>query len=191
MPKVVNHDERRDELADAAGRVVAQLGVGGTTLRDVAREVDGATSVTAITHYFRSKDELMLAALRRTIEQTVAVLEAPCNSLDDVIRMLSEILPLDIGRRTRWKVWFAFWGQAVDSPALAAVQRQRAAGFRKRVDAALRCVGPADEAVVDLVALVVALVEGIAFQASFEPRQWPAARQRRVLEVGIRRLCVE
>ena len=57
MPRVVNHEERREEIAEAAWRVIEREGLAGADLREIAREAGYTTGV--ITHYFRNKRELM------------------------------------------------------------------------------------------------------------------------------------
>jgi TetR/AcrR family transcriptional regulator, transcriptional repressor of bet genes len=85
------------------------------------------------------------------------------------------------------RVWFAFLGLALTRPVLARAQRVTYRSWRDRVaeylsaaqrDGAIRAdVDPAAEA-----AALVALVDGIAVQASFEPRRFPAARQRALVD---------
>jgi AcrR family transcriptional regulator len=58
--------ERRAELLDAVVGYLGQHGVAGVSLRPVAREL--GVSVNALTHHFGSKDELVVAALRRAAE---------------------------------------------------------------------------------------------------------------------------
>ena len=68
MPKVVNHDARREEVAEATWRVIAKHGVDGATLREIAREAGFTTGV--IHHYFRDRGELMAFAYELIAEQT-------------------------------------------------------------------------------------------------------------------------
>ncbi len=58
--------ERRAELLDAVVGYLGQHGVAGVSLRPVAREL--GVSVNALVHHFGSKDELVVAALRRAAE---------------------------------------------------------------------------------------------------------------------------
>ena len=61
MPKQVNHDERRREIASAVLRVVTTRGVEAASLRTVAREA--GVSMGAVQHYFTTKDEMLGFAL--------------------------------------------------------------------------------------------------------------------------------
>ena len=67
MPKEVDHPARRRELADAACRVIARNGLGGTTLAHVADEA--GWSIGSIRHNFADKDELVASALWRVGER--------------------------------------------------------------------------------------------------------------------------
>jgi AcrR family transcriptional regulator len=48
MPRVVNHKERREEIVEAAWRVIEREGLAGADLREIAREAGYTTGV--ITH---------------------------------------------------------------------------------------------------------------------------------------------
>ncbi len=63
MPKIVDHDERRLALADAVLALIAREGISAVTTRAVAEESGWSTGV--LNHYFGSRHELLLAALRR------------------------------------------------------------------------------------------------------------------------------
>jgi len=67
MPKVVNADQRRVELADAAARVIARNGIDGASLREVAAEAGWTTG--ALVHYFANKRELLAFTLQASLDQ--------------------------------------------------------------------------------------------------------------------------
>ena len=58
--------ERRTELLDEVVGYLGRHGVAGVSLRPVARAL--GVSVNALVHHFGSKDELVVAALRRAAE---------------------------------------------------------------------------------------------------------------------------
>src|SRR4030095_4840204 len=58
--KSVEHEERRELLAAAALRVIMRDGIAGLTVREVAKEAGFTTG--ALTHYFHSKDHLLIEA---------------------------------------------------------------------------------------------------------------------------------
>ncbi|MGH8277414.1 MAG: TetR family transcriptional regulator, partial [Steroidobacteraceae bacterium] len=62
MPKIVDHDQRRDEIALVACRVVATHGFDQATIVRIAREAGYTTGMVA--HYFDTKQQIIIAALR-------------------------------------------------------------------------------------------------------------------------------
>jgi AcrR family transcriptional regulator len=181
MPKIVDHAQRRAEVAEAVGRVIARSGVNGATLRDVAAEAGFSTGV--LTHYFPDKAALLRFALelttRRLADHLSAIDPKQPGSLLDTLAL---VLPLDEESTMNWRVWLAFWGEATADPALAETQRAHYTGFRKRIQAFIeagQARGEFDPALDanDEADRVVALVDGIAFNAVFDPERWPPARQ--------------
>src|SRR5438128_792309 len=70
MPKIVDHAQRRDEIALVACRVVAQHGFDGASMVRIAHEAGYTTGMLA--HYFDTKQDIIIAALRlilRRIEE--------------------------------------------------------------------------------------------------------------------------
>jgi AcrR family transcriptional regulator len=176
MPKVVDHEQRREELAAAVWRLASREGLDAVTIRGVAAEAGWSTG--ALHHYFAEKEELLLFAfqtvagrLGRRVEEARAAGGGP---LEQARELLAIGLPLDEERRDETRVWFAFLGLALTRPALARAQRLAYQAWRRLVADALRDAqeqGDVD-AGVDVereAAGLVALVDGIAVQASFDP----------------------
>jgi TetR/AcrR family transcriptional regulator, transcriptional repressor of bet genes len=73
VPKLVDHDARRRELADAAIRVIGRDGLERASIRSIAAEAGWTTGV--LQHYFDTKDQLLDAALdeieHRTLERFI------------------------------------------------------------------------------------------------------------------------
>jgi AcrR family transcriptional regulator len=120
MPKEVDHPARRRELADAACRVIARNGLGGTTLAHVAEE--SGWSIGSIRYYFPDKDALVASALWRVgerIDDRIRRVTAGGMTLNELRMTLAELLPLDASRREEALVILAFMAQAAVEPALA------------------------------------------------------------------------
>ena len=110
MPKIVDHEQRRDEIALIACRVVAEHGFDQATIVRIAREAGYTTGMVA--HYFDTKQEIVIAALRlilRRIEERLTRPEADVQA--DLLTVLTEALPVDEQRFTECAFWTAFWGQ--------------------------------------------------------------------------------
>ncbi|MBK7904923.1 MAG: TetR family transcriptional regulator [Proteobacteria bacterium] len=65
MPKAVDHDERREQIAHAACIVVANHGFEQATVVRIARAAGYTTGM--LPHYFSSKQDILLAALRGSV----------------------------------------------------------------------------------------------------------------------------
>lgn len=68
VPKVVDHDQRREELARAVWAVIARAGVEGATVRAVAAEA--GWSMGALRYYFATQDGLLRFALEVMLRRT-------------------------------------------------------------------------------------------------------------------------
>lgn len=125
MPKQVDHQQRRAQIADAVCSLVSTRGLEAVSLRDVAAEA--GISMGRVQHYFRTKDEMLLFALehvaKREVARTLERLEqAPePHSPRAVVRTVLGGL-LEDGPRSEeaQRVNVAFTARAVVEPSLAA-----------------------------------------------------------------------
>lgn len=185
MPRQVDHDARRLEVAEVAARLIAQIGVERVTVRELARAAGYSTAI--VSHYFADKRQLLLFTYQAAAQAAQARVEAVlAQAPDDLIGTIEALLPLDEARHREWQVWLSFWGMAIGDPEFAAEQRGRVLGTRKRLEKVLRAMAvtgklPAD-ADFDLLAReLLTTVNGLAVQAGFDPADWPPERQRKVL----------
>jgi AcrR family transcriptional regulator len=183
MPKIVHHDERRRQLAQAACRVVGVGGLDALTTRAVAREAGWSTGVLA--HYFPSRYDLLAAAFRQVAEEVgsrmTSMLEREPDPAARLWIVLSEAAPLDDTRRTEARVWFAFLGLATGDDLLSAEAASRYAVWFGLVEDALAALGrsPNDAAVE--ARRMVAFVDGLTVQALFDATAPPPAALEREL----------
>ena len=70
MPKVVDHEQRRRELAAAVWRVIGREGVAEVSIRAVAAESGWSTG--ALRHYFATRAELLAFACEEVIASSGA-----------------------------------------------------------------------------------------------------------------------
>lgn len=195
MPKVVDHEERRAELAAAVWSIASREGLEAVTVRRVAEEAGWSTG--ALVHYFETKEELLLFAFRTVADRVGRRLaqaeERTSEPLELARAQLVEGLPLDAERRAEVRVWFAFLGLALTRPALARAQRVTYRAWRDRIADRLRDAQERGDlrAEVDCAAeaaALVALVDGLAIQATFEPRALSAERQVQLVDAHLHAL---
>lgn len=185
MPKIVDHEERRREVTRAAAAIVIASGRAALTARNVA--VATGWSTTVVSHYFDDMADLFhetysyaTTRSRRRVDRALAT------NPGNIEGLIEAVLPLDQERRDDWKIWFAFWSEALTNPTYADEQSQRAATTRERLKTCLamkRKNGTIRRNVDidDAADRLSALIPGIASAATFDPKAWPAARQRAVL----------
>ena len=84
MPKVVDIEQRRAELAEAASRLIARAGIESATMREVAAEAGWTTG--ALTHYFSDKRELLLTTFQASLANRRS--QRPTDADADPVRQL-------------------------------------------------------------------------------------------------------
>lgn len=119
MPKVVDHDQRRAELADAALDIVAEQGIKAVTVKAVAERSGWSTGV--INHYFRSHHDLLVGALRRAAEIQGRQfrelrLDPEADPLTRLSLLFESILPLDARRIAMTRIFLVFYAEAAANP---------------------------------------------------------------------------
>src|SRR5258708_34071307 len=110
MPKIVDHSQRRDEIAHVACQVVANYGFEQATVARIARAAGYTTGMVA--HYYESKQAIILAALRLIllrIEESLT--RERVNGEADLLEVLSEAPASDAQRCTERCFWSAFGGK--------------------------------------------------------------------------------
>ena len=192
MPKRVDHDRRRDEIALAACRVVASGGFSRATMANIAATAGYTTGMLA--HYFSSKQEIVLAALRLNLRRMQERLrrhrEADGGAL---LAVLSEALPLDEQRRAECAFWAAFWGQLPGDRRLTQLNAWVHREYRRLFEQCLRDHWPEFQACApavraQLLRSLITFINGITTSAVAGSGDWPAREQVRQLELQLQLL---
>jgi AcrR family transcriptional regulator len=127
VPKRVDHEQRRRQIADALLRTAATRGLHAAGMREVAAEA--GVSLRLVQYYFGTKEELLLAAMQylaaRFGEGAMARFRqasgpgGPASPRDIIAAILAEGLPADDDRRTFYVVSTAYLALSLTDPALA------------------------------------------------------------------------
>jgi AcrR family transcriptional regulator len=126
VPKQVDHEERRRQIADALLRTAATRGLHATGMREVAAEA--GVSLRLVQYYFGTKEELMLFAMQQLAGQFSArgmarirrlkETESPVSPRHVIAAILTEALPADDERRTLTILYTAYFALSLTDPAL-------------------------------------------------------------------------
>jgi AcrR family transcriptional regulator len=127
VPKRVDHEERRRQIADALVRTAATRGLHATGMREVAAEA--GVSLRLVQYYFGTKEELLLSAMQQLAAEFAERGLARIRRLkktgglasprDVIAAILTEGLPADDERRTFTVVYTAYLALSLTDPALA------------------------------------------------------------------------
>lgn len=113
MPKIVDHEARREEIAQALWRVVRRDGIRAASVRTVAAEA--GWSAGAVRYYFPDQDGLVSFAMdlvSRRVHARISALQVTGSATEIALRYLEEVIPLDPDRLAEFDVWLSFIAQA-------------------------------------------------------------------------------
>jgi AcrR family transcriptional regulator len=195
VPKIVDHELRRQELLAAVWRVIARTGIVGVTTREIAREAGVSTGVLA--HYFADKEELLAAALRLSHHQVYERIRERTQGLlglAAIRTLMLEALPLDGERLLEAQIEINFLALALGNSALRDLQHEEFERFwdalHYRVCEAQKLGHiPAGADPSDVTHELVILVEGLSQEAVLYPSRATPQRQRQTLDAVLGRLA--
>lgn len=188
MPKVIDHDQRRQEIAEAVWRLILRDGISAVSVRDVAAEAGLSTG--SLRHMFTSKAdmlaysmELVHIRLRARVRAHLAITDPR----ERALAMLAETLPLDEVRRCQLVVILALNTEAPSHPQLGELANSAQLEARKGYVALLRYLvrnGVVSERHdLDIEAMRLhAFVDGVAIHALLGGTDSPESALRMVTE---------
>jgi len=194
MPKIVNHEEKKEQIAAATWRVILRDGMKGATVRGIAKET--GISLGALRHYFSTQDELLAYAMQLVRERTQARIDAIARSdlpaRDKVLRILFEIVPLNRDTRAEMEVWLAYAFSLGPKADTLGVQQEIYSGMRTIVEFLdhyrLLRDGLDKEMTIET---LYSLVDGVAMHAFLEPSRLTKERIAAVLTHYLDSICIE
>ncbi|MFI4885192.1 MAG: TetR/AcrR family transcriptional regulator [Steroidobacterales bacterium] len=181
MPKIVDHEKRRDEIALVACRVVAEGGFDQATIVRIAREAGYTTGMVA--HYFDTKQDIIIAALRLMLRRIDERLQRNAESeRPDLLTLLTEMLPVDEERYIECAFWIAFWGQVTADKRMKRINAWVHGEYQRLYERCLSRAWPEwpqwpAETRDSVRRSVSTLINGLTAGAVASPGDWPAGKQ--------------
>lgn len=187
MPKIVDHDRRRKEIATLTLEVMRTQGVESASIRSIAQR--GGLSMGVLTHYFKTKDELVVFTFRWLAEQTFRQLERLLDDHRPGLTRLAVAMEYQLpktGEPAALALWMSLWGRAVRSPAFAREHRDFYRRWRDYVKRFLHSAIDLGEVHARLdvdttTDLLVAAVDGLWISMTLEPRRFSKTQRQRLL----------
>jgi AcrR family transcriptional regulator len=180
MPRVVDHDDRRHELAEAAWRAIVKYGLDGTTTRLIARE--SGYSVGVLAHYFESKDEILLEALRIShegVDRRIREAVDDKEGLDALRTFCIEVLPISDQPARETHLEMSMWSRALVNDELRSVQRSESSRWRRLLEGLIVDAQRSGELVEmparTIAVLLSAVIDGLSIYALLYPDRFGKA----------------
>jgi AcrR family transcriptional regulator len=194
-PRPTTGHVRRPAILNAAAAVIAERGVIGTRIADVAERA--GTSAPGVLYWFASKDELLTEALAFSDDRFYASLSDELARLDGARARLSrliELWPTDSDDES--VLWMELWVRALRDPKVNAARARLDARWRAAIADVVRdgqAAGEFGEQDPEAFALTLgALMDGFAIQlALHDPAVTPALVQEYCLALVEERLGLE
>lgn len=203
MPRVVDADERRTEIAEAVFALIERGGIEAASLRNVAAEA--GLNIGSVRHYIDGHEGLLVVAARHMAHRVAARIEmriveavtaggggavvsvdpdvpgGVVYGRDLAIDLLEQLLPLDAERRREVVVWLAFCERSRVVPALQREARELIEGSRQLSRLLLAEAG-VPEGLLDLASESLAsAVDGLAIALVHDPERLTRNQIRSIL----------
>lgn len=128
----VDHDSRREEVAGAAATLIANKGLEALTTRALAKEL--GCSIGVLSHYFSSKEEIVIAAFRWADQRIdLRMQEAIADdspNIESFFPVIKAGLPLDAESDLEWRVRLNLHTFALTHDASLLAEREKNMQFR-------------------------------------------------------------
>ncbi len=190
MPRVVDHRERRRQVAMATADLISQMGVEAVTIRAIADHLGYSTAI--VQHYFPNKRQLLLYThhlLSSSVERQLR--EILANDPANITDLIKSLLPLSERARQRWQMWLAYRGTSMIDKEYAEAHHRLVHIVREIIEDCLRASHDHENLAPRLDLKVaarrfMALVHGVGVEALFDKDDWPPETQLAIVLAGIR-----
>ncbi len=194
--------DRRQEILDAAARVITDRGLAETRISDIAERA--GVSPGLILYYFESKDRLLSEALTYANDQFYLRMSREVRRIDSARDQLRRLVDLSVpgflpefGRLDEWALWIEVWVRALRDPEMAKDREILDQRWRSQIADIIRG-GQASgefssaESAEELALRVATLIDGLAIQVIMNDSQVSADHMHQTcIEVAARELGFE
>lgn len=191
MPKIVNHEERREFIARVSADIIADQGLEQATIREIALRTGFSKGV--IEHYFDDKDHIIDMALNWVNDRFMIrerKLTEGKKGLAALRARLGGALPLTKESVQEWKIRLRFWSIAAVQNDLHSLQSRRLTLTRQRYEQDLeeaRELGEIDPAldITHTADMLIHFVSGVSCNAIIAPNYYSRRYMKDVIDTVV------
>lgn len=195
MPKIVDHDEKRKQIAEAAWNIIRKEGVEKASIRRVAAET--GMSSGALRHYFSTQDEMLLFIMNYYLEegkkrsQNKEWSENPVQAVEEV---LLELVPIDEEKKIETSVWWILALRSLTSDTIKDKKDEMTDGTYELANSMIEILALkgvlSDSMNAELEkSRLTALIEGLSIHALLRPDVYSPEKVKEVIRYHLETLC--
>lgn len=195
MPKIVDHDEKRKQIAEAAWNIIRKEGVEKASIRRVAAEA--GMSSGALRHYFSTQDEMLLFIMNYYLEegkkrsQNKEWSENPVQAVEEV---LLELVPIDEEKKIETSVWWILALRSLTSDTIKDKKDEMTDGTYELANSMIEILALkgvlSDSMNAELEkSRLTALIEGLSIHALLRPDIYSPEKVKEVIRYHLETLC--
>ncbi len=194
MARTKGSKDRRQEILDAAARVITERGLAETRVSDVAAVA--GVSPGLILYYFESKDRLLSEALTYANDQFYLRMSREVRRIPSAREQLRRLIDLSVpgylpeyDRLDEWALWIEVWVRALRDPQMAKDRELLDQRWRRSIADIVRAGQAAGEFAPgdpdELAVRLGSLIDGLAIQVALNDSQvTPERMHRACMEVA-------
>ncbi|ONH32921.1 TetR family transcriptional regulator [Pseudofrankia asymbiotica] len=172
MPRTIDRDARKAQLASAVWRIIVERGIGAVSVRSVADEA--GVVVGSLRHVFPTRAELLEFSARLMVERATARILATPRSDDPVefaCAIMRHLLPLEPDSRAEFEVNLALIAESPALPSLVEIRDYATREVEELCHQAVELLTarPRDDTSLAAARHLHALVDGLALHLLTQP----------------------
>jgi len=186
MARVGTEKLRKQELIQATIKSIENHGFQGTTILTISRQANMSAGI--ISHYFGSKQGLILATIRHLLEelkqgllQQIASCEQPLTPELRLQMIVDTNFACFQQSTSVTRTWLCFWAQALHDPELARLQAVNSKRLLRNLLYSYRQIIPNKERAVLAASMTAAMIDGLWLRSSLSQTSVDEFKQAEIL----------
>jgi len=185
LPRIIDHEQRRREIAAIVENILYEHGTEALTIRDVAERA--GCSTTIVSHYFRTKLEMLVFTNQAARGRGEGLLATAVKTQASILQTMNSLLPTNEAMKTAWHTCVAFWGMTPQDARVTAEWYEGVSEAHSLFEDLVRIGQQAGEVdpslkIEQAANMLQVIINGISSLWAKDRKHWTAARQRKLLQ---------